>query len=92
MRGAGHADDLWYFKCPETKQMRYPVKAYKKRAWNLSQALAFLMVIPRGIEPRFPALEATELDFGYPIITENCNHANKLGCHYLLGFAGIYYP
>jgi len=28
MQGVGHADVILYFKCPTTKQMRYPVKAY----------------------------------------------------------------
>ena len=28
MQGVGGADVLLYFKCPTTKQMRYPVNAY----------------------------------------------------------------
>jgi hypothetical protein len=28
MQGVGRADDLLYFKCPTTKQMRCPVNAY----------------------------------------------------------------
>jgi hypothetical protein len=29
MQGVGHADVLLYFKCPTTKQMRCPLKAYE---------------------------------------------------------------
>jgi len=32
MQGVGHADDLLYFKCPTTKQMRCPVNAYASTA------------------------------------------------------------
>jgi hypothetical protein len=30
MQGTGHAGVIWYFKCPVTPQMRYPVNAYQK--------------------------------------------------------------
>jgi hypothetical protein len=34
MQGAGYADELAYFKCPRTKQMRCPASAYKDSAFG----------------------------------------------------------
>jgi hypothetical protein len=37
MQGGGRADDLLYFKCPTTKQMRCLVRAYKSGMPNCTR-------------------------------------------------------
>jgi two-component system NtrC family response regulator len=44
MQGVGRADVLLYFKCPTTKQMRCPVKAYKLPEFDMPKKERLLII------------------------------------------------
>ncbi len=51
MQGAGHADVLLYFKCPVTKQMRYPVNAYNYSRLILKAHVSITRLKTTGFHP-----------------------------------------